>query len=51
MCRKKLLREIDAALNVLYLTTFPGGRKEYNGWAFMLFKEKNNFRGKQFVVL
>ena len=25
---------------VLYLTALPGDRKEYNGWAFMLFKEK-----------
>ena len=25
---------------VLYLTALPGDRKEYNGWVFMLFKEK-----------
>lgn len=46
MCRKKLFREIDVVLNVLYLIIFFGGRKEYNGWVFMFFKEKNNFSGK-----
>ena len=30
---------------VLYLTAFPGGRKEYNAWAFMLFKEKTTSVG------